>query len=32
MKIAIASDGKYVSRHFGHCEGFTIYEVEEGSL
>lgn len=30
MKIAIASDGKYVSGHFGHCEGFTIYEVEEG--
>ncbi len=30
MKIAIASYGKYVSGHFGHCEGFTIYEVEEG--
>ncbi|NFV12032.1 dinitrogenase iron-molybdenum cofactor [Clostridium sporogenes] len=30
MKIAVASDGKYVSGHFGHCEGFTIYEVEEG--
>lgn len=29
MKIAIASEGKYVSGHFGHCEGFTIYEVEE---
>ncbi len=29
MKIAIASEGKYVSRHFGHCEGFTIYEVGE---
>ena len=30
MKIAVASDEKYVSGHFGHCEGFTIYEVEEG--
>ncbi|MGH4141058.1 NifB/NifX family molybdenum-iron cluster-binding protein [Clostridium sp.] len=30
MKIAVASDGKQVSGHFGHCEGFTIYEVEEG--
>lgn len=28
MKIAIASQGKYVSGHFGHCEGFTIYDVE----
>lgn len=30
MKIAIASEGKQVSGHFGHCEGFTIYEVLEG--
>ncbi|WP_346897696.1 NifB/NifX family molybdenum-iron cluster-binding protein [Clostridium sp. UBA7503] len=30
MKIAVASDEKYVSGHFGHCEGFTIYEVEQG--
>lgn len=28
MKIAVASEGKYVSGHFGHCEGFTIYQVE----
>ncbi|WP_252250966.1 NifB/NifX family molybdenum-iron cluster-binding protein [Clostridium sp. ZBS13] len=32
MKIAIATNGKYVSGHFGHCEGFTMYEVEEGNL
>lgn len=32
MKIAIASEGKQVSGHFGHCEGFTIYEVEEDKL
>ncbi|KZL91401.1 NifB/NifX family molybdenum-iron cluster-binding protein [Clostridium magnum] len=30
MKIAVASEGTYVSGDFGHCEGFTIYEVEEG--
>lgn len=30
MKIAIASDGNKVSGHFGHCEGFTMYDVEQG--
>lgn len=29
MKIAVASEGQLVSRHFGHCEGFNIFEVEE---
>lgn len=29
MKIAIATDNKKVSGHFGHCQGFTMYEVEE---
>jgi len=32
MKIAIASDGKIVSGHFGHCEGFNIYEIEENEI
>lgn len=32
MKITIASEGKRVSGHFGHCEGFTVYEVEEGKI
>lgn len=32
MKIAIASEGKYVSGHFGHCEGFTLYDVEENKI
>ena len=32
MKIAIASDGKYVSGHFGHCEGSTMYEVEDNQV
>lgn len=31
MKIAIASEGMYVSAHFGHCEGFAVYEIEENN-
>jgi predicted Fe-Mo cluster-binding NifX family protein len=27
MKIAVASEGTMVSGHFGHCEGFTLYDV-----
>ncbi len=32
MIIAVASDGKSVSAHFGHCEGFNIYQVEEKQI
>jgi len=32
LKIAIATDSKKVSGHFGHCEGFTMYEIEEGKI
>lgn len=28
MKIAVASDQEMVTGHFGHCEGFHIYEVD----
>ena len=28
MNIAVASEGKVVSGHFGHCEGFTMYDVD----
>ncbi|HKM04556.1 MAG TPA: NifB/NifX family molybdenum-iron cluster-binding protein [Lachnospiraceae bacterium] len=31
MKIAVASEGSIVSQHFGHCEGFTTYFVENGT-
>jgi len=27
MRIAIAKDDNRVSGHFGHCEGFQVYEV-----
>lgn len=30
MKIAIAKDGSSVSGHFGHCEGFALYTVDNG--
>lgn len=32
MKIAVASDGKQVSQHFGHCEGFTIFNIENNEI
>lgn len=32
MKIAIASNGRNVSGHFGHCEGFTIYDIENKEI
>lgn len=32
MKIAIATEGKSVSQHFGHCEGYTIYEVKDDKV
>ena len=30
MKIAVASEGNLVAQHFGHCEGFNIFSVQEG--
>ncbi|AIS52902.1 dinitrogenase iron-molybdenum cofactor biosynthesis protein [Thermoanaerobacter kivui] len=32
MKIAVASEGKEVSMHFGHCEGFWIFDVENEEI
>ncbi len=32
MKIAVASEGKSVAQHFGHCEGFNVYTVEAGKV
>ena len=28
MKVVIATEGSIVSAHFGHCEGFAMYEIE----
>jgi len=32
MKIAISTDGDFVSPHFGRCPSFTIAEIEEGKV
>lgn len=32
MKIAIATDNNKCSDHFGHCEGFKIYDVVNGKI
>ncbi len=32
MKIAISTDGEFVSAHFGRCPAFTLAEIEENKL
>jgi Mrp family chromosome partitioning ATPase/predicted Fe-Mo cluster-binding NifX family protein len=32
MKIAVASENKMVTEHFGHCEGFMIFDTENGKI
>lgn len=32
MKIAVACKGEDVYPHFGHCEGFSIYEAKDGEI
>lgn len=32
MKIAVASEGQLVTEHFGHCEGFIIFEAENDRI
>jgi len=32
MKIAVASEGRMVTEHFGHCEGFTIFETKNSQI
>lgn len=32
MKIAVASEGKMVAQHFGHCEGFNIFTVQDNKV
>jgi predicted Fe-Mo cluster-binding NifX family protein len=32
MKIAVASENGMVSGHFGHCENFMIYDVENKQI
>jgi len=32
MKIAVASEGKMVTEHFGHCEEFIIFEETDKKI
>lgn len=32
MKVAIAADNNQCSDHFGHCEGFKIYNIVNGKV
>lgn len=32
MKIAVTYDNGQIFQHFGHCENFKIYEVEDGKI
>jgi predicted Fe-Mo cluster-binding NifX family protein len=32
MIIAVASEGKMVTEHFGHCEAFTIFDTENRQI
>jgi predicted Fe-Mo cluster-binding NifX family protein len=32
MKIAVACEGKNVTEHFGHCENFIIFNVENNKI
>ena len=32
MKIAVASEGNRITEHFGHCEGFAIFEAENNRI
>ena len=32
MKVAISTEGDYVSAHFGRCSQYTMVEVEEGKV
>lgn len=32
MRIAISTDGDYVSAHFGRCPNFTILDVDNGKV
>lgn len=32
MKIAVASEGRSISKHFGHCEHFYLFDVENNKV
>ncbi len=32
LRIAIACEDNEITRHFGHCEAFLVYDVENGKI
>ena len=32
MRVAISTDGEFVSAHFGRCPAFTIVDIENGKV
>ncbi len=32
MKIAVACDREIITSHFGHCENFNIYDVDNNTI
>ena len=32
MKISVAAMGKDVAQHFGHCENFLFFDIEDGKI
>ena len=32
MKIAVACEGNMVTEHFGHCESFLIFDVNDNQI
>lgn len=32
MRVAISTDGEFVSAHFGRCPSFTIIDIESGKV
>lgn len=32
MKIAAACEGNFITEHFGHCENFMIFDVENNKI
>ena len=32
MRVAISTDGKFVSAHFGRCPSFTLIDIENGKV
>ncbi|MDD5665659.1 MAG: NifB/NifX family molybdenum-iron cluster-binding protein, partial [Candidatus Omnitrophica bacterium] len=32
MKVAISTDGDFVSAHFGRCPSFTLVDIENGKV